>query len=105
MDIGLLLTLNFLSIPFIYEAETLGKESNEIPSFVSILKLKNTVKTRWIKLYAIFVFIFIAIALSPTESGKTYRAGWGLIGLILLIQLILWGIVIQRIRNSIKREN
>ena len=42
MSIGLLLVLNFLTIPFLQEAEELGKRTGKFPAFIEIFYLKNT---------------------------------------------------------------
>lgn len=100
MDIGLLLTLNFLMVPFIYEAEVLGTELSKFPNIADILKLKNSLKTRWIKYYGIFITLFIIFSFAPTASGKSYQAGFWLIISIILIQIVLWLFVVHKIQNS-----
>ena len=100
MDIGLLLTLNFLIVPFIYEAEVLGIELSRFPNIVDILKLKKSLRTRWIKSYGVFIIIFIIFVFAPTASGKSYQAGFWLIISIILIQIVLWLFVVHKIRNS-----
>jgi hypothetical protein len=74
MSIGLLLVLNFLTIPFLQEAEELGKRKGKFPNLFEIVYLKNTLKQRWFKLYCFFMVIFLAIAIAPTASGKSYSA-------------------------------
>lgn len=102
MDIGMLLVINLISIPLIYEAEVLGVKLGKFPSAVSVLRLKNALETRWIKLYGIFLFIFILISLVPSRSGKSYSAGYGLIASLILIQVVLWLFVLYKIQNSRK---
>ena len=90
MSIGLLLVLNFLTIPFLQEAEELGKRKGKFPAFIDIFYLRNTLKQRWFKLYCIFMLIFLAMAFAPTASEKQYPAGLGLILSVLAVQAMLW---------------
>ena len=100
MSIGLLLVLNFLTIPFLHEAEELGKRMGKFPNLFEIVCLKNTLKQRWFKLYCFFMVIFLAIAIAPTGSGKSYSAGVGLVLTVLVIQVILWGFVYLKTSES-----
>lgn len=97
MSIGLLITINLLTIPFLGEAEELGKKSGKFPSFIEIFRLRKTLGQRWFKFYCVLLFIFLAIALAPTASGKTYPAGVGLIIAVACLQLILWAFVYLKI--------
>jgi hypothetical protein len=97
MSIGLLLGLNFLTIPFLQEAEELGKLTGKFPNLVSIIYLKNTLKQRWFKLYCFFMAIFMAIAIAPTASGKSYPVGLGLVSIVLVVQVVLWVFVYLRV--------
>ena len=98
MDIGLLLTINFLSIPFINEAEILGK-NKKFPSFLDILKLKHGIREKWFKLYLIFMIIFISIAFFPTKNEEKFQSDIKTLIFIILLQAIVWGLVYFRINN------
>ena len=100
MSIGLLLVLNFLTIPFLQEADELGKRTGKFPAFIEIFYLTNTLKQRWFKLYCFFMVIFLAIAIAPTASGKSYSAGVGLVLTVLVVQVILWVFVYLKISKS-----
>ena len=99
MSIGLLLTINFLTIPFLQEAAELGTRTNRFPTLVDIIRLRLTLKQRWFKLFCIFMVIFLAIVMAPTRSGNTYVAGYGLIFSILVIQVILWALLYLKITS------
>lgn len=97
MSVGLIIILNLLTIPFVYEAETLGSAKNDFPRPIEILKLTNCLKARWFYGYLVVLFLFVVLWLAPSRSGSTHLASYNLIGLILLIQTIVWGVVIYRI--------
>ena len=99
MSIGLLLIINFLTIPFLQEAEELGRKNNIFPNLIDIIRLKHTLKQRWFKLFAIFMLIFLAIAIAPSRSGNTYVAGFELILALLMIQVFLWLFIYLKITN------
>ena len=93
MDAGLLLLLNFLSVPFIYEAEEITRRSKSIPSLWSILKAQHALKSRWLKIYGIFLILFLALVCAPSASGKFYAASNGLIFLVIIFQSVVWGLI------------
>lgn len=97
MSIGLLLILNFISIPFWQEAEELGKKMGKFPPIFNVIQLKNTLSQRWFKLYCVFLTIFLTVALAPSASGKTYAVSYTLIIGILCVQLVLWILVYFKI--------
>lgn len=102
MNLGILLILNFASVPFIFEAETLGVKLKTFPPLSNILKLKNVLKTRWIKLYGLFIIIMAIILMTPSRSGKSYSSGYVQLSIIILFQAVFWIFVICKIRNSNK---
>ncbi|MGH9876380.1 MAG: hypothetical protein ACRD5H_01975 [Nitrososphaerales archaeon] len=102
MNIGLLLAINFISIPFISECEILGRETGRFPRLQDILKLAETRKKRWLKPYLVFLAIFFVIALFPTRSGKDYPASLKLLLSVAAIQIFLWAIAYLKIRQTKK---
>ncbi len=100
MSVGLLIIINLLTIPFVYEMETLGAASGNLPKLLEILKLTNFFKTRWFYGYFIILFLLLSLWLAPSRSGSTHVASYRLIGSILIIQLLVWGVVIYRIFNK-----
>ncbi|MFA9439308.1 hypothetical protein ACDA63_06680 [Uliginosibacterium sp. sgz301328] len=99
VEIGILLIVNFLSIPFIGEAEKLGVAQKRFPSMIDILRLSNVRKERWFGLYLIFMVIFSAIALFPSSSDSEFSIEWPLIAKIGVAQAIVWFVVVYRIRK------
>lgn len=97
MSVGLVIVFNLLMIPFIYEVETLGVTTNSFPKPAQIFKLANCLKARWFYGYLILFFLFVALWLGPSRSGSTHSASYYLIGFLLLIQTLIWGVVICRI--------
>ena len=100
MNIGFLLLINFLSIPFLAECELLGKKTGKFPRLQNVIKLINVRVKRWLKLYLVFISIFTLIALSPSKSGKEYPATFELFLVIAVIQILAWSIVYLKIRQS-----
>lgn len=45
------------------------------------------------------MLVFLAVALAPTASGRTYEAGIELILLVVGLQVALWGLVLARSRK------
>jgi hypothetical protein len=99
MDVGLLLLINFISVPFLYEAEALGVDSKEFPKIAELLRLRVTRSERWFFGYCIFLFIFSLVVIAPSASGRSHDVGVFLFFLIFLIQAFLWAFVVFRINK------
>ncbi len=74
MSVGLLIILNLLTIPFVHEAETIGKAKGSFPTLLELLKLSNCFRTRWFYGYLFILLIFILLELVPSASGSTHVA-------------------------------
>lgn len=95
MSVGFLLLLNISTIPFLFELEQIRAAATR-PSVAAILRLKAFRSTRWAWGFAVLWLLFLALALAPTSSGKSYPASWGHIFGVALIQFALWGLAIWR---------
>ena len=100
MDIGFLLFLNLITIPFLYEAEVLGAKIQKFPKFLDLIKLRTTRSSRWFFGYCVFLVIFSIVGLAPSESGKPHSASISSIVFSFLIQVCLWVFVAHRINKS-----
>lgn len=99
VSIGVLLFLNLLTVPFLYEAEVLMSGSDKSWRLSEILRLRAARAARWTKGYLVFLLAFLAIALAPSASGRTYEAGIELILVVVGGQVALWGLVLARSRR------
>lgn len=104
MNLGLLLLIILIIIPFMNEAETLGMKAGRFPKFMQIFRLRTTFRERWFKGFIVLFALFTMIALSPTASGKIYTADIYMILKVLGAEIALWSYIAYRI-NYKSRDN
>jgi hypothetical protein len=97
---GVILFVNFLSIPFINEAEKIGCINRRFPKFLELMQLRITRKERWFKFYLIFLAIWLLLIFIPPKSGRKYEATIEMILTFFVLQVVLWIYVIYKIKSS-----
>lgn len=108
MDIGALIVINLSTIPFIHEAEAIAEKKRDYPTAIEILALRNTRDERWLKLYAIFMAILLAITFAPAVAKGSHPVTLSLLGSVLSVQAVLWALVflkIRKLKHSSDRRN
>lgn len=100
MNSGLLLFLNFLSILFWAEVEMLGKVDARFPALSKIMKFRMIAGERWLKIYAIFLILFVLLVLSSILSKKSHSASALNFLCIAALQLVVFAFVLISIKKN-----
>ncbi len=99
----LLIAINFLSVPFLQEAEAQGHRLRRFPHLLHILRLAHVRKSRWLLSFCAFtVFLFVLVV----ARGQ----GAGIDGQVLalhagIIQSVLWTVVWLNLRRQARPEH
>lgn len=96
MDVGLLLLINFLTIPFWSEVEHCRKQASGKVRVSEVLWLRNFMKQRWKWFYLVFLLLFATVLLGPSASGKAYYASWELLAGIFVMHMGLFFYLFRR---------
>ncbi len=89
MDTGILILLNLTTVPFWWEFEHVSSKNEGIASLLSVLRLQYFRRTRWAWGFGVLWLLFLAIALAPTASGRSYAVSLGLIVTVILLQFAI----------------
>jgi hypothetical protein len=95
----LLIALNFLSVPFLQEAEAQALRLQRFPDPLRILRLAHVRKTGWFRPFcALTAFLFILVA----ARGKSDGVDGQLLALhTAIIQAVLWSVVYLNARRRV----
>lgn len=96
MPLGLLIVIYIITIPFLSEAEKNGIINKGRVNWMDVIKLKIFLTERWRYAYFVFLALFAALFLGPTENGEVYHASFFNVLVIMCTQSVLWGIVSYR---------
>jgi hypothetical protein len=99
MSVGLLIFLNFSTIPFIHEFVKHGELHEKLPKMHEVLRLKLCLLERWFYWYLVLLFLFFILWVSPSGSGSRHVASIYLIITVVVVQVLAWGFSIYRILN------
>lgn len=102
MSPGLLIFLFFLSVPFLFEAEELGRPTGKFPKLLDLITLRNARKASWFKWFLILLVIWIALLFFSAKSNKNYEGIIPLTLIVLGVQGVLWIFVFCKIKSSKK---
>lgn len=97
MDVGMLILLNFLTIPFICELEILGSRLKAVPTFFELIRLRAVRSSRWVWGYLVILTLFAILTIAPSASGRSYEASGWFILFVVILQFALWGGVFFKI--------
>lgn len=93
----LLIALNFLSVPFLQEAEAQGHQLRRFPGLLRILRLAHVRGSRWLRPFCAFAFLLLAVVVARAQGGP----GDGLVLALdfAIIQWVLWTVVFLSVRK------
>jgi len=100
MDTLLLIAFNLVFVPFLQEAEALGREGRrQVPGVLSVLRLAHVRRTRWFRPFCVIACLFSGAVLAASAKVPHAEPLFTALG-VLLIQAILWTIVLRNIRKG-----
>jgi|GEM_PF-1970982 len=105
MDIGLLVLLNISTVPFVSEFEHITCEHKQKAKLVAVLALRNFRKQRWAWGFGVLWMLFLALALAPSASGKTFPVTPGALASVVLLQISVWGYAAYRAKRALSSHS
>jgi hypothetical protein len=94
----LVIAINFLVVPFLQEAEALGRNLQRFPTFPHILRLAHVRKSHWLRPFCIGALLLLAFAVLRAQSGQV--EGLTVVAHFTLMQLVLWTVVALSVRKQ-----
>ncbi|GAA4352739.1 hypothetical protein GCM10023165_42410 [Variovorax defluvii] len=95
----LLITVNFLSVPFLQEAEAQGLRLRRFPDVMRILRLAHVRKCRWLWPFSGLTLCLVVFAL-PRLRGDDIERQLTLALHTLIMQSLLWSVVFINVRRQ-----
>jgi hypothetical protein len=93
----LLIAINFLTVPFLQEAEALGRRLLRFPSLPWILRLAHVRRSHWFRPFCILAFFLLAVAGMQAQAGRVDVAA--LLVHFVIMQVVLWAVVVLSVRK------
>lgn len=89
MEIGHLIALHILTIPFLQEFESIGREQKKILRIAQVLKLAHFRRQKWAWGYALLLSLVLALVFAPTS--RPHPVNLVALATSLIAQALLWG--------------
>ncbi|VTU18854.1 hypothetical protein SRS16CHR_02316 [Variovorax sp. SRS16] len=102
MDTLLLIAFNLVFVPFLQEAEALGREHRRVPGVPSVLRLARTRRARWFKPFCVLALLFYGALIAV--PARHHFQGMILALDLLLMQVFLWTVVIRKILQTARKQ-
>jgi hypothetical protein len=97
----LLIAINFLTVPFLQEAEAQGRRLQRFPGVPWILRLAHVRRAHWFRPFCILAFFFLAVAAMQTPAGRVDVST--LLVHFVIMQVVLWAVVVLSVRKHAKK--
>lgn len=93
MDIPLLIALNLFSVPFLQEAELLGRSTGQFPAVRGIIRLRHVSALSWFKPFCAIAALFVATVLLASMTSNSAMDVAILTFNFFVMQAVLWASV------------
>jgi hypothetical protein len=93
MDIPLLIALNLFSVPFLQEAEILGRSTGRFPTVLGIIRLRHVAASSWFKPFCMIAALFVATVLLASMTSDSAMDVAILTFNFFVMQAVLWASV------------
>lgn len=96
MDTGVLILLNLSTVPFWSEFDQITSKNGGRATLFSVFQLRDFRRTRWAWGFGVLWLLFLALALAPSASGRSYPSSEGLVVTICLLQIAVGIVAVRR---------
>ena len=104
MDILVLIACQLFTVPFLQEAERLGRIQRSFPHLLDIARLGHVRDAAWFRPFCALAAVFVGAVFAITFQDETPEV-LGFIVATALVQMCLWTVVVLNVRRHARTHD